>query len=412
MCGIVFKHNFDKKKPVNNDILQQFDAQRKRGTQGFGLFDGQEMHMVHAAKEDRILNWLCKYESSLILFHHRYPTSTVNVKKAAHPFSTHDYFGKTQYILVHNGSITNADELYVEHQEKGIEYQSMLQDMTFNDSEALMWDLTLYLEGKQKEVKAVGAMAFVILKQVNGKLVSVLFGRNTRPLNIRHTKDSIALSSEGEGVSILTNTMYEFNFKTHKTDKTSVLLPQYQYKGPTPSLYPALPAYARHENEYESYDEFYAKQHGIKRAKTPEEVESTWQALRRKYGKKTVDSASMVSVSKILESKSDTIDIDQLDIRDYSPTSSEIQRCAMDYMVEAEGNFEGAYALLEFEYAEHQEETTGHETFADVRQTLLFEAAMAFINSDPEYQNEYSISSLWHSHQFQQQVTAPLRLAI
>src|SRR5258708_5853048 len=104
MCGIIYSHNFEG-LPVNNDVLQQYDKQKTRGQQGFGIFDGQKMNMIHAAKEDKILKWLCRYDSNLLLMHHRFPTSTINVKRAAHPFSTKKYLGDTQYILVHNGSI-------------------------------------------------------------------------------------------------------------------------------------------------------------------------------------------------------------------------------------------------------------------------------------------------------------------
>ena len=92
MCGIVYAEDFNG-NPVNNSIMQIFDKQRHRGTQGFGLFDGQEMNMVHETKEDSILKWLVKYDSNQLLFHHRNPTSTINVKRAAHPFSTKKYFG-------------------------------------------------------------------------------------------------------------------------------------------------------------------------------------------------------------------------------------------------------------------------------------------------------------------------------
>lgn len=468
MCGIVFKHNFDKNKPVNNDILQQYDKQSHRGKQGFGLFDGQYMNMVRESREDNILKWLVKKDSNLILFHHRLPTSTVNVARAAHPFSTKKYFGKTEYILCHNGVIRNANELWAAHQQLGIRYTSLLDDLSFNDSEALMWDFALVMEGKQTEMKAHGNMAFICMKKVNGKLVEMLYGRNTNPLMIKRTSESVELASEGPGVSILSNTLYSFNFKTHVTSKSEMDFPVYTTtthwnsnkevgKYPNsgfhsqPTQQSLLSAHAVNDagdGEYDSYDQWHENRYGVKSAtsgappipKTRDEVESRWQQLRAKYGKKIngsrdgkalkeavdevialerVDSASMKSIGLILDAKRDKsgkfivqemqhkdvpINIDELDLRDYSPTSSEIQNCAMEYMIEAQGNFEDAYSLLENEYADFQDDMTKREqTFSDVRQVLLMEAAMEFINSDDEYQNEQSVSSMWQALWFQRE---------
>lgn len=239
MCGIVYAHN-RLGQPVNDSILQQFDNQRTRGTQGFGLFDGEFGNMVHHSKEDGILKWLVKYPSNMILFHHRFPTSTVNVKRAAHPFSTGDYFGKTQYILVHNGSIRNADELFVDHAELEIEYKSLLDDLTFNDSEALLWDFALTMEGKQKEMKAYGAIALVCMKLVDGKVDRLLFARNNNPLNLYRDKNNISLSSEGAGDPIKSDVLYNYNYKLNRITTKPMDIPSfnpihnpssYEYKG-------------------------------------------------------------------------------------------------------------------------------------------------------------------------------------
>lgn len=243
ICGIVYSESFDG-KPVNNAVMQQYDKQRNRGVQGFGIFDGQELNMVHETKEKKILNWLVKYDSNLLLMHHRFPTSTANVKKAAHPFSTKDYFGKNQYILVHNGVIRNPSELFADHAKLDIEYQSLLSDLKFNDSEALMWDLALCLEGKQKEMKAYGSIAFICLKLTNGKLTTMYFGRNNgNPLNMLRTKEGMSLSSEGEGEAIAVNTLHAWNYAKKRLTKKEMRIPQFDpnYKY-TPSTHEYKPS--------------------------------------------------------------------------------------------------------------------------------------------------------------------------
>lgn len=227
MCGIVYAHN-RAGQPVNIEVMQQFDNQRHRGVEGFGLFDGQEKNMVRHSKEDGILKWLDRYPSDMILFHHRFPTSTVNVKRAAHPFSTKNYFKGVQYILVHNGSIRNADELFCDHQELGIEYQSLLEDLTFNDSEALLWDFALTMQGKQKEMKAHGPMAFVCMKLVKGKIERLYFARNTNPLNLHRDKQNISLSSEGAGEAIDPDVLYNYHYESNRLTKRKFDVPSYK----------------------------------------------------------------------------------------------------------------------------------------------------------------------------------------
>ena len=226
MCGLAYAHNLDGQS-VNNCILDTFDNQRNRGTEGFGLFDGQEKHMVHATKEDNILKWLVKYDSNLIMFHHRNPTSTINVKRASHPFSTKDYFGDTQYILIHNGHISNSKELYPEHKKLGIKYKSLLNDGTFNDSESLLWDISLYLEGKQSSLNAYGGIAFICVKLVDKKLVKMYFGRNSNPLNLKRTKNNILLSSEGEGELIDRDTLYTYNYELDRLTHRKLTIPSW-----------------------------------------------------------------------------------------------------------------------------------------------------------------------------------------
>ena len=228
MCGIVVAHNIDG-MPVNNDVLEQFDKQRNRGTQGFGLFDGQEMNIVREVAEDNILKWLVKYDSNLLLFHHRYPTSTDNTKNTAHPFSTKKFFKNSQYILVHNGHISNSRELKLEHEKIGIKYQSITSDGRFNDSEALLWDFALTMEGKQKELKARGGIALVCIRTKKGRPHSIMFARNTNPLHLEHDDTGFRLSSEGRGTMIDADKLHTINFKTNKLVKTDLKVPGYTY---------------------------------------------------------------------------------------------------------------------------------------------------------------------------------------
>jgi predicted glutamine amidotransferase len=223
MCGLVYGHSLTK-QPVNSYILEQYKKQRSRGTEGFGVFDGQYNHLIHHPSEKGIKRWLKRYESNILMFHHRNPTSTINVRRACHPFSTGDYFGDNEYILIHNGYIWNADDRFVEHQEMGIQYKSLLQDLTFNDSEALLWDFALYMEGKIDKVEAGGAIAFIAVKLTDGELTNLYFGRNTNPLHMENTDKGLFLASEGKGQMIDSYTLYDYKYADNMYSMTDLAL--------------------------------------------------------------------------------------------------------------------------------------------------------------------------------------------
>ena len=188
--------------------------QRNRGTQGFGLFDNQTGNLVRHTQEKPILRYIKKNPSSDILFHHRIPTSTINIKNACHPFSTGDRY-KTNYILIHNGWITNDIELFQEHSKNGISYTSMQKDLSFNDSECLLWDFARYKENDQAFMQARGAVAFICMalnEQEGDKLY--FYHNGSEPLRMQLDESGIILASEGEGESVPEDYLFCFDYRT------------------------------------------------------------------------------------------------------------------------------------------------------------------------------------------------------
>ena len=198
--------------------------------QGFGFFNGK--YTVKAAMEKRIKHKLesKKNQTDLLLFHHRFPTSTENVKRAAHPFNTGDYFGNVRYVLVHNGVITNAKDVREKHQKlkKPVKYQSELDNGKFNDSEALLWDLALTIEGKQKELTVYGGIAFIAVKLVNNVPQKLYFGKNLgRPLKMKRDETGMFLSSEGGGEDITESRLYTYDYKKRRLTEKYFRIPSY-----------------------------------------------------------------------------------------------------------------------------------------------------------------------------------------
>lgn len=164
-----------------------------------------------------------------ILFHHRMPTSTDNVRNACHPFSTKEHF-EHNYVGVHNGVLWNEDELRKQHERMGIDYVSEQQDGAYNDSEALIYDIARYIEGQVDYLTAEGSIAFIVIQRdKSGKATALYFGRNEgNPLVMKHTKKSFTLSSEGEGDLILPNTMYRYDYDTGVISQKYCLIPSYR----------------------------------------------------------------------------------------------------------------------------------------------------------------------------------------
>ena len=385
MCGIVYSENFDG-SPVNNAVLQQFDKQRSRGTEGFGVFDGIRQHLVHETKEKKILKWLVNHDSPLLLMHHRFPTSTINVRQASHPFSTKAYFGDTQYILVHNGHITNDDELYVEHQERGIKYHSLLPDLTFNDSEALLWDLALTLEGKQDKLTAYGGTAFICLKLVKGKLDKMYFGRNYNPLILQRTKEGISLSSEGEGEAINPQTLYTWNYALKRLTKKTFQIPTY---APNAGPYAYTGAYAGNYSRprYDTYGGY-----------DDDDDRYVQDAVQKQFGGYEWDDDKQLHLpSGVVKQKAFggymTEDEEYfLEMGGELPTKEEIQRNLLAYLAGSSGVFEGAYWQLELDYDELEALPF---TFDTVEEMILTSRTIDMLLDDPEYKTKKSVSALW-----------------
>ncbi len=231
MCGIIYikkKNKFLSSAKLNELLIGAYDNQSHRGSDGFGFVARDVYNTVHykrATTLSDIKKELEKINIVEILFHHRYPTSTVNLEETAHPFLISDSRLKYDYYFVHNGSISNADKIkevidkhyiqvmsevrttrtvknIVDNQIELVDYET---ELTYNDSEVLGIELALYNEGIIREVTSVGnATVFLIAVDKNScDFVSLSFGRNEgRPLVCSRNDNYIMLSSESKDNNI------------------------------------------------------------------------------------------------------------------------------------------------------------------------------------------------------------------
>lgn len=220
MCGIVYRQSLTN-VDISYDILQMYKNQRHRGYEGFGFYVPRQNKLVHSPDEQAIIKKLKSTNATEILFHHRLPTSTDNVQNACHPFKV--TIDKTDYYVVHNGYLFNQDELRKRHYKKGYQYSSVQPDGRYNDSEALAYDLALYLSGKQRKLYSEGAIAFIVYTKD-----AVYFGRNTDSPLVYHINDKyITIRSEGKGNTAKPDTLYKL--KNNKLTTRKLVIPGYSY---------------------------------------------------------------------------------------------------------------------------------------------------------------------------------------
>lgn len=236
MCGIIFganiKQDKEETKPVNDWVLTQFEDQFKRGTEGFGLIfiqENGEYKIERACEPYKMLMDLRdkKNKAPIILMHHRTPTSSENKMQETHPILVDNGSLKFKYLGVHNGVISNDNEMKEAHEKLGFVYTTTRNTLSgkeeFNDTECLIIELARYIEKQIDKIAIEGGGSFVILQidKKTDKVKQVFYGRTSMNFPLRMAKDrkKVRISSEGEGNDIATETLYSFAINDFKIEK-------------------------------------------------------------------------------------------------------------------------------------------------------------------------------------------------
>lgn len=247
MCGIVYVRRHDG-KPARKQVLKRYGKQEDRGSEGFGYVSIGDQNEVLGYKryqtEREVRQALEKSSSPHVLFHHRFPTSTINIPESAHPIRVKHKELKYTYYVVHNGVLSNSRELFYAHGKLGYKYSTLIQplyrsakgkeflgDATFNDSESLAIELARTIEGLQPSVKATGTIAYLVLQVRDKKACALYYGTNGgNPLTIEKTATGTCIASEG-GRAIPENKGFRLDFATDEITETHVkLIPYAPYK--------------------------------------------------------------------------------------------------------------------------------------------------------------------------------------
>lgn len=239
MCGIIYTEG----KKALSRAINQYHYQKDRGTDGFGavlIYKDGSYQIVRDEAEKSFLGSLKRENSKnlhAVMMHHRLPTSTDNEIEQTHPIET-TIEGVT-YLTVHNGVISNTNELKNSHYEQGLFYSTKIKTIrktrkrrtvtyNWNDSESLGIELALYFSGRVNQIKAKGSIAFITAVIKKGKVTKIYFGRNKRnPLEISRKKDRILIASDIQETcfDIDERTIKEKDLKTLKLKDTRYSLP-------------------------------------------------------------------------------------------------------------------------------------------------------------------------------------------
>ena len=220
MCGLIGAFNTGPNKtPVNEAVLHQFENQQERGVKGFGIIkidDKMEWKVDRATEGFKFMYDIHQDPVRAMIMHHRIPTSSDNKMEQTHPLLVDNDTLKHNYLLIHNGVVSNDDELKEEHEKLGFVYKTIDKDGTwekYNDSECVAIEVARFIEGQTGMVGIQGSAAFICL-QINrktNKVMKLFFGRNdsTSPLNMAKTRNKLFLSSTGPGTEVKPFKLYE-----------------------------------------------------------------------------------------------------------------------------------------------------------------------------------------------------------
>lgn len=218
MCGIISYISKNNKEKAGEKVIEQYQNQFGRGTQGFGIIEifKNKFNVLRATEPIKAMLDLKFSEAPVIIFHHRTPTSSSNTIKQTHPIKVINDELDYDYYVIHNGILRNEEELKEKHEKlKYIYTTEDLKEMeedrvysgysylrhsnnVFNDTEAFAIELARFIDGETKEIEINGSYAFIAL-QINKKTQQpskIFWGKDDiNPLNIKQTESGFLIAS-------------------------------------------------------------------------------------------------------------------------------------------------------------------------------------------------------------------------
>lgn len=231
MCGLAFALRRDGHK-ASRVVWKRYNKQRARGMDGFGFVEVTKnggIKVARATTEDGIEEKLQKSDAGIIMFHHRFPTSLPNIIEGTHPIKVSHKTLKNDYYVIHNGVISNDDELRERHINMGFKYTTecvnilthkgkVINNYTqWNDSEAFAVELAIAIEGGADWIDVYGSVAFIAIQvdKATKQARFIHYGRNSsNPLKRDDNKQMLVLASQGQGVEVIEHVLHSIDLRT------------------------------------------------------------------------------------------------------------------------------------------------------------------------------------------------------
>ena len=105
MCGIIGYIGKKGGEETQNAIMNQFEEQKSRGEKGFGLIavTKDKYTIRRSVGPMKALIDVARSNEPVLIFHHRFPTSTENKLNQTHPIEVRLVDLKYDYLVIHNG---------------------------------------------------------------------------------------------------------------------------------------------------------------------------------------------------------------------------------------------------------------------------------------------------------------------
>lgn len=208
MCGIIGTIISSNAKEQLHKLESYLYNQQNRGLKGLGFVNCRNFQRIRGETILDVMGWRAyKFYNGVkmgdaVFLHHRLPTTSKNTEKAAHPFINED---KT-IVLMHNGTITNADEIKEKLVKKGHVFESEeKQDnkLVYTDSEVILHQLEENLKKNDGDIKS----SF-------GDLLDQLTGGFAIAVYFKELKGEIFLFSKTNPITVSVGENGEFYFSS------------------------------------------------------------------------------------------------------------------------------------------------------------------------------------------------------
>jgi predicted glutamine amidotransferase len=241
MCGLigwVSKNSSVPKERVREYVINQFEDQKNRGTNGFGVVridDKGHVTILRATEPVKMMYDLYHSHVRHLFLHHRIPTSTENTLDQTHPLEVEHEELKHKWFVMHNGCISNCDELKKEHEKAGYvyltEYKKLISnysEIKFHDTESLAIELGRFFDGVTKEIAAKGSYAFIAIATDKYNFVQKIYiGTNgLSPIKLADRSYGFSFSSEerlGDPVTVDEVIVFSAIYSTKEGNRNNLI---------------------------------------------------------------------------------------------------------------------------------------------------------------------------------------------